>query len=184
MRNLLVAGMIAVLLSACGSAEEQKTKPTEIAEAETNIIKQSVKYHTFSDPATKDIFIVQLRGDSVQAATVTFEIKNSKGEQIYEEKFKAIDLINYDLPENASPEEWDKFILNRIDSFFDEKNFATPAIKEGMTFDPYYADSTAWNDIKNDSSRVGFYYLLGKEDGRWIAYSEALQKVVMYFNCC
>ncbi|MER2998548.1 hypothetical protein [Pontibacter populi] len=181
MRKLLVLSLC-LLLIACSTKERQEEAKAQ--EVSTNIIKQSVKQHAFSDPATKDTFKVTLEGDSVQTAKVTFEIHNSKGEQIYLEQFDAIDLINYDLPENANPADWDKFILNRIDTFFEEENFVTPAIQSGMEFDPYYADETAWEDIKSDSNSIGFYYLLGKEDGRWIAYSEALQKVVMYFNCC
>ncbi|WP_162427676.1 hypothetical protein [Pontibacter pudoricolor] len=181
MRKLLVLSLCMLLLACTSKERKQEAKTQEVS---TNIIKQSVKQHAFSDPATKDTFRITLEGDSVQTADVTFEIHSSKGELIYQEKFAAIDLINYDLPENASPAEWDKFILNRIDTFFEEKNFATPAIKSGMEFDPYYADETAWEDLKSDPNSIGFYYLLGKEDGRWIAYSKALQKVVMYYNCC
>jgi hypothetical protein len=182
MRKLLVLSVCMLLLACTSKERKEETKAKEVISR--NIIKQTETQYAFSDPATKDTFIVTLEGDSVQTANVTFEIRSSKGELLYQEKFDAIDLINYDLPENADPAAWDKFILNRIDTFFEEENFATPAIHSGMEFDAYYANKTAWDDIKSDSNSIGFYYLLGKEDGRWIAYSKALQKVVMYFNCC
>ena len=140
--------------------------------------------HAFSDPAKQDTFRITLTGDSVQTATVTFEIHNSKGERIYPEQFAAIDLINYELPENADPAAWDNFILNRISTFFDEEHFVSPAIHSGMQLDSAYIDIEGWNDIKSNEASIGFYFLLGKEDGRWLAYSKSQQKVVLYFNCC
>jgi hypothetical protein len=53
-----------------------------------------------------------------------------------------------------------------------------------MELDSLYINIAAWNDIKSNKESVGFYYLLGKEDGRWIAYSKRLNKVMLYYNCC
>lgn len=36
-----------------------------------------------------------------------------------------------------------------------------------------------WKDIRSGESAVGFYYLVGEEDGRHIAYSKKLKKVVV-----
>jgi hypothetical protein len=78
----------------------------------------------------------------------------------------------------------EKYMRNRVKEFFDEKNFNYPAIKQDEVFDEDYSDMEIWNDIKSDRTAIGFYYLIGEEDGRTIAYSKKTKKVVMYFNCC
>ncbi|MEJ8758010.1 hypothetical protein WG947_13445 [Pontibacter sp. H259] len=184
MRKLLVIGICFILFSGCNSPEKKETEEAQTAAKEIKIVKESIKRHTFSDPTTQDIFIVKLVGDSVQTAAVTFEITDSKGKQLYTDTFEANYLLNYDLKENATATERDAFIHARIDSFFVDVNFKDPAIKPDMTFDPNYSDKKIWDDVQADTSAIGFYYLKGKEDGRWIAYSKAQQKVVLYFNCC
>ena len=184
MIKLLVIGACVILFSSCNSPEKQETTGTQPAVQEIKIVKENTKRHSFSDPTTQDVFIVKLVGDSVQTAMVTFEITDSKGKQLYTDTFEANYLLNYDLKENATAAERDEFILARIDSFFVDSNFKLPAIKPAMTFDPNYSDEKIWNEVKADTSAIGFYYLLGKEDGRWLAYSKSQNKVVLYFNCC
>jgi len=184
MKKLLAIGISLMLFGGCNAPDKQETHETIVAEKEIKIVKESIKRHTFSDPATQDIFIVKLISDSVQTATVTFEITDSKGQQLYSDTFDANYLLNYDLKENATSAERDEFILARIDSFFADSNFKIPAIKPDMAFDANYSDEKVWNEIKADPNAIGFYYLKGKEDGRWLAYSKALKKVVLYFNCC
>jgi hypothetical protein len=78
----------------------------------------------------------------------------------------------------------EKYIRNRIKEFFEEKNFKYPAIKQDEVLDEDYSDKEIWNDIQSDRTAIGFFYLIGEEDGRTIAYSKKTKKVVMYFNCC
>ena len=84
----------------------------------------------------------------------------------------------------ASVKDQENFIKSRVLEFFDEKNFKTPAIKSDEVFDEDYSDKDIWESIKNDKHAIGFYFLIGEEDGRSIAYSKRLKKVVLYFNCC
>jgi hypothetical protein len=75
-------------------------------------------------------------------------------------------------------------MTNRIREFFKEKNFYSPAIKQDEIFNEDLSDKEIWTEIKSDSSAIGFYYLIGEEDGRKIAFSKKKNKIVMYFNCC
>ncbi|NDK57309.1 hypothetical protein [Pontibacter fetidus] len=199
MKKLLVIGIYIMLLSACSKTQQpetidvQKDKPvaetdsvevTPESASNVKVIKQNIKQHPFSDPASNDIFTVTLAGDSVLTADVTFEIKNSEGQLLHFETFKADFLLNYGVPENATKAQMEAFILNRIDTFFADDNFKSPAITADMTYDTNFGDKAIWDDIKGDKTAIGFYYLLGKEDGRWIAYSKSQKKVVLYFNCC
>ena len=63
-------------------------------------------------------------------------------------------------------------------------NFINPAIAADDKFEADYSDKEIWDDIKSDPTAIGFYYMLGEEDGRRIAFSKKTGKVLMYFNCC
>ena len=88
--------------------------------------------------------------------------------------------------ENPNPTDDDRraYIRKRMQHFFDDENFLIPAIKAAEEFESQYSEKAYWESIKNDPKAIGFYYLIGEEDGRSIAYSKELKKVVMYFNCC
>ena len=67
---------------------------------------------------------------------------------------------------------------------FNEDNFKKPAIDTEDRLDSEYSDPGNWEAIKADRAAIGFYFLLGEEDGRSIAWSKKLGKVVLYFSCC
>ena len=77
-----------------------------------------------------------------------------------------------------------KYIKDKLDKFFNEDNFHQPAIAANDSFDEDYTKKEIWDDIISDRTAIGFYYLIGEEDGRHIAYSKKLGKVVLYYNCC
>lgn len=149
------------------------------------LIKQSVK-HQFSQTDKKDEFYICVKGESLLKGKAIFTIRNSAGIEIFREEFPSINLIGYDLPQGigASVKDQENFIKSRVLEFFDEKNFKTPAIKLDEVFDEDYSDKDIWESIKNNKNAIGFYFLIGEEDGRSIAYSKRLKKVVLYFNCC
>lgn len=142
--------------------------------------------HLFSSPDKKDEFYICLQGESLMDATFIFTITNPEGVEIYREEFPSIFLIGYDLAGgiNATKRNQKNFIKYRVRHFFDEENFLIPAINSDQEFDEDYSDEDIWNGIKSDQNTIGFYYLIGEEDGRKIAYSRKLKKVVLYFNCC
>jgi hypothetical protein len=140
--------------------------------------------HKFSDQIKADTFKIYITGQSLIDGIVNFEIINYSGEKIYFQQFESKFLFNYDFMIEKELINEETFIKKRIDSFFNEENFKKPAIKEDEEFESDYSDKANWDAIKSDKNSIGFHYLIGEEDGRWIAYSKELKKVVLYFNCC
>ena len=185
MRTLTIL-LFSALFFSCKS--EEKKKNDNIPELQgKNVpdynLTQTTK-HYFSDPKQKDSFVIRLRGHSVLNGKLAFEIFDPHGKRIFREDFPARYFLNYDVNEPSSDSEKEAFILKRMKEFFKEENFSTPAIKDSDTLNPEYADKAAWDDIKSDPTAVGFYFQLGQEDGRSIAYSKRDKKVTTYFNCC
>ena len=153
---------------------------------QSNNLAESKTIHKFSSSADKDTFRIKAVGSHLLTANIIFTISSSSGTLIYSVSFHAIDLINEGLPKGlgASKKDQEKYIVKRIQEFFDEKNFCQPAIKKNEAFDEDYSRKDIWMDIKSDKTAIGFNYLIGEEDNRKIAYSKKSKKVVLYFNCC
>jgi hypothetical protein len=123
-------------------------------------------------------------GDTLLKGTVHFEIINSIGEKLYSKEFKSYLLLNYDIDYDTTDLAKENFIKLRIANFFKEDNFMYPAIGDKEVFDSNYSNKDIWDDIKADSTAIGFRFLIGEEDGRSISYSKRKGKVVSYYNCC
>ena len=191
MQNTFKLLLLALLLSACnsGNSNETKTQPEEPAvtvipdttSAETgtnalNLVQE--REHIYSNPAQPDKFRLEL-----QNGKATFTIKNAEGKLLYEENFTADDLeaaLVYEM-ETSQPslQERQDFIRKRVKEFFDEENFNSPAIAPNDIFDTSYGQEQAWNEIKKDKKSISFSYLLGKENGKRIAYSPSEKKVML-----
>jgi hypothetical protein len=198
---LLLTGIL--FLFSCGetaSKKESRETPAEKEVKETEEPKESVSaakksdilienkvLHAFSDPSKKDEFRIAISGKSLLKGKVLFTITNSEGKNLLREEFDANYLLGYDFTGNInSKKETDAFIQKRIREFFSEDRFSTPAIEEDIVFEDqsYYIDKETWEEIKANKQAIGFYYLLGAEDGRHIAFSVKKGKVVMFYNCC
>jgi len=140
--------------------------------------------HNFSSPANKDTFKIVVTGSSIREGTVHFQIVTHDNRIIYDEKFTTDWFLDYGADGDTTELQKENYITTRINNFFNEENFLQPAIKKTDRYDADYSDRKNWEDIKSDASAVGFKYLVGKEDGRRIAYSKQWQKVVLYYNCC
>lgn len=164
------------------SNEDKKTHPKK---SQDSLIIENKTSHIFSNPEKKDEFCVQIKGKSLLKGKVIFTITNSEGIEIYKEEFPSTYLIGYGLVgTNATTKDEEDFIKKRILEFFLNENFHTPAIKNEESYDEDYSNKEIWDEIKADQSAVGFYFLIGEEDGRRIAFSKKTKKVVLYFNCC
>lgn len=161
--------LIIVFLSACNNSPKN--------------IENTIS-HTFSHPEIKDKFHISIVGNSIIEGNVIFTIKDYNDIEIFKEEFPARYLIGYELDNEASTFEKEKFIKKRIIEFFKEDNFSSPAIHADDEFDEDYSKRKIWKIIIEDQSTIGFFYKIGEEDLRWIAYSKKLKKVVMYYNCC
>lgn len=150
-----------------------------------SILIEQRAIHNFSNADKKDEFYVCIKGKSIVEGKVIFTIINHDKITILREEFPSYLLMNYGFEGDLKSEkDREKYMRYRINEFFEEKNFKYPAIKQDEIFDEDYSDKEIWNDIQSDGTAIGFFYLIGEEDGRTIAYSKKTKKVVMYFNCC
>jgi hypothetical protein len=140
--------------------------------------------HNFSSIVDKDTFKITVYGKSLNDGKFRFQIVASSGKPILDETYETTRLLDYSLKANATDIEIEDHIKARIDKFFNEDNFNQPAISRDATFDEDYSEREIWDDLVADQTAVGFYYLIGEEDIRRIAFSKKLGKVVMYYNCC
>lgn len=150
----------------------------------TDVLIENSTEVNFSSNNTKDRFVLSLKGQSIIDGKVLFKIYSTFGDELWKEEFDAIDLIGYGLDLNAAVTEKERYISKRIANFFNRKNFLTPAIKSGESYDPDYSDKEIWDDISSDFTAIGFYYLIGEESGCRIAYSKKLKRIVIYYTCC
>ena len=148
------------------------------------ILYQNNTLHNFSSLVEQDSFKIHITGPSIKEGLVKFQIIKKDGEILLDEEFSTTFLLDYGVKDNATDQEKEEYIKGRIDTFFNENNFRQPAIDAKAIFDENYSKREIWDDIISDQTAIGFKYLLGKEDGRHIAYSKKLKKAVLYFNCC
>lgn len=139
----------------------------------------------FTDTVKSDTFKVVLKGDAPKNMVISFSITAYHGHQIYQQDFKATDLLkNYestlDLDKVSKQKE---FILQEFNLFFDDENFLEPAVTENETPDANTPDKDFFHELKL-SGRNGFKYRLSNETKVYIAWSEKAQKVLPYYSCC
>lgn len=165
-------------------AEKKNAKSLKIVTADSLLIEKRIM-HEFSQCGKKDEFYVCIKGKSVSEGKVIFKIKSYRGVEILKEEFPSYLLMDYGfVGDQNSKADREDYMKKRIIEFFYEKKFSTPAIKLGENFDKAFSNKEIWDDIKSDQTAIGFHYLIGEEDGRSIAFSKKIGKVVMYFNCC
>jgi hypothetical protein len=196
---MFLAG-ISMTISSCGESTREEAKRSAETEPKTEaqieaeetvekseyLIENKV-FHAFSDPAAKDEFRIVVTGESLLKGKVLFTITNPKGKNLLKEEFDANFLLGYDFTGNIhSQKDTDAFITKRIKEFFSEDKFSTPALKDEELYEDqsYYIDQEIWNEVKANKQSIGFFYLLGSEDGRHVAYSKKKGRAVMYYNCC
>jgi hypothetical protein len=184
--QLLIIGLFTTL--SCSIKTENKTNTSnngqpEAKETEIALYK-SEALRNFSSTINKDSFSITVTGQSIKDGQFRLQIIANDGLTILDESFETTMLLDYGLKDNSTDAEKEQYIKERIDNFFKDENFHQPAISSDDTFDEDYGKREVWDDIIADQTSVGFYYLIGKEDGRHIAYSKKLGKVVLYYNCC
>lgn len=200
--SLYAIGLITALLTitSCGESTREEAKRSAETEPKTEAqmeaeealekseyLLENKVFHTFSNPATKDEFRIVVTGENLLKGKVLFTITSSEGKNLLKEEFDANFLLGYDFTGNInSKKDTDAFITKRIKEFFSEDKFSSPALKDEELYEDqsYYIDKEIWDEIKANKQSIGFYYLLGKEDGRHVAFSKKKGRAVMYYNCC
>ena len=164
--------------------ENRKTEYIENGKKNSLIIENRIA-HEFSTLEKKDIFSIYIKGKSLSEGKVIFTITSSNGVEIHKEEFPSYLLMDYGYIGNPnSIKEREGYMKKRIIEFFNEKYFTFPAIKTTENYDKDYSDKEIWDEIKSNKSAIGFYYSIGEEDGRKIAFSKKKRKAILYFNCC
>jgi hypothetical protein len=168
-------------------SSEAATEPLDTARpaninAQSDTLKVVRKRHTFSAPATPDVFTLALRGPNLLSGEASFTITTASGQVIFREVLTAPDLeaaLVYEMKTpTATQAEREAYVRRRMDEFFAEKNFQRPAIPASATYQPGLADRVAWDDLRRRPDARGFHYLVGKEDQRVIAWSPLRKQVV------
>ncbi|UOQ65398.1 hypothetical protein [Hymenobacter volaticus] len=163
--------------------EPMDTTRATVANAQSDTLKTVRKRHIFSAPGSPDEFRLTMRGKDVLTGEATFTITDGNGQVIFREMLAAEDLeaaMVYEMKTpTASAAEREAYIRRRMDEFFSDKNFRTPAL---TTKDTYPTDNTidraTWDDLRQRPDAVSFTYLVGKEDRRRIAWAPRTKQVV------
>lgn len=196
---LLILGLITIL--SCTTKTGSKTDnqaDTIKSDTQTNdtsagrteartidsVLYKSETLHYFSSTTDQDSFKIIVTGQSIKDGQFRFQITTKNGQVILDESYETTMLLDYGLKANPTDNEIEEYIKTRIDKFFNGDNFHQPAIAPNDKFDEDYTKREIWDDIISDQTSMGFYYLIGEEDGRHIAFSKKLGKVVLYYNCC
>jgi hypothetical protein len=184
--QLLILGLLTIL--GCSTKTDPQINDVNDGQTELRAI-DSVLYkgetlHYFSSTTDKDSFKIIITGQSIKDGQFRFQITTNGGQVILDESHETTMLLGHGLKANPTDNETEEYIKTRIDNFFNEDNFHQPAIGANDKFDEDYSEKEIWNDIIADQTSVGFYYQIGEEDGRHIAFSKKLGKVVLYYNCC
>lgn len=190
----LVASGLVLELDSCVSTEREvsssnidprTTYTPPLASARGRIGNKTVlntvtASHAFSDPKTKDRFVLQLRGPRVLTAQAHLIVISSTGDTLRHEVLPARALLgNTDLKDaqSASVREQEIAILEGMNTFFADGHFTQPAIPAG-TEQPAEVDSKTWSALREDPATVGFDYQGAGGAERRIAYARKMGKIV------
>jgi hypothetical protein len=147
---------------------------------ENTVLRTVNSSHYFSNPQSKDIFILQLRGPKILSARAHFIILSSTGDTLRAESMPATALLrNQELadPQAATIREKEVAILQSMNAFFRQEHFTKPALPDSAT-PPTEVDAQAWQAVKEDPGAVGFDYVTSGRERR-LAYAPKLRKAVV-----
>lgn len=153
-----------------------------------SLINKSANY--FSSTIKKDTFILVMKGDFLTKSNISFSIITFENSVIFEEQFPTIALYGFG-PDVTKPEPdsitVERYLIERFNNFFSHENFILPAIKPNAKYDKDYNDVISkdeWNQIKINSSSIGFGFTLWEESISYITYLNSKRKAVVYHVCC
>lgn len=176
--QLLIIGLLTVIC--CSTKKDKGTADSQLGQ--TTLYKnESVRY--FSSSIKKDTFKITVTGQSIVTGQFRFQIINNAGQNLLDEVYPTSALIGYGFVKTDSTDTA-SYMTNVIDGYFGDNNFYKPAIANEDKYLKDYSEKGIWDEIKSDKDAIGFRYVIGKRDGRQIAFSKKQEKVVLYFECC
>lgn len=192
--GLLAAGLTLQLTSCVstdrevsGTAKDPRasyTPPTASSRARINghtILNTVRATHVFSDPATKDNFTLQLRGERVLTGQVHLIVTNALGDTLRHEVLPARTLLAHAAlgdPQAASIRDQEIAILQGMNAFFAPGHFSQPAVPAGAD-QPAEVDTKVWTSLREDPKAIGFDYVGSGGSERRMAFSHKLGKAVV-----
>jgi len=137
--------------------------------------------HAFSNPKTKDTFVLQLRGPRILTGQAHLIVLSSTGDTLRHEVMPARALLHEQElsdPQSASVRDKEIAILKGMNSFFAVGHFSQPAVPTGAE-QPAELDTKTWAALREDPTAVGFDYTgMGGAEHR-MAYVRKLGKAIV-----
>ena len=190
---LAVAGLLQ-LSTSCASTEPERAASTRdprstyvppagaghrISRATVlNTVRAS---HSFSDPKTKDNFLLQLRGPRILTSRLHLIVTSAKGDTLRHEVLPARALLAGTDEQDgqlATVRGQEITVLPRMNSFFGEDRFSHPAVPPSDT-PPAELDAQAWASLRTDQNAIGFDYPDAAGNEQRLAYSRKLGRAVV-----
>lgn len=137
--------------------------------------------HAFSDPNTKDNFVLQLRGPRVLTAQAHLIVTSASGDTLRHEIMPARALLTeaaLNDSQASSVRDQEIAILQGMNKFFGDGHFSQPAIPAGAE-QPAEVDAKTWLALRDDPGTVGFNYTGAGGTERRLAYARKLGKAVV-----
>ncbi|WP_375419402.1 hypothetical protein [uncultured Hymenobacter sp.] len=170
----LTAAALLLNLNACVNTEREisttskdpravftPTPERERARLSSRTVLNTVRAsHSFSDPATKDNFVLQLRGPRVLTARAHLIVTSAKGDTLRHEVLPARALLDERSladPRVATVREQEIAILRGMNTFFRPDQFSQPAVPPAAE-QPAELDIQTWQALRADRSAIGFDY--------------------------
>ncbi len=150
---------------------------------QSNVLLAYSTEHYFSNSKTKDLFKLTLTGDSILSGRIVFEIFTKNKNKIFVDSFSGYDMVDDMKDPKFTLKQKEDTIKKAISLFFNDVNFMRPAATDADTvFMEEFGEGESYEDIKADTSAVGFSYAFGVENLYYIAYSKKEKKVVTYLS--
>lgn len=147
----------------------------------TTVLNTVRASHSFSDPKTKDNFLLQLRGPRILSSRLHLIVTNAKGDTLRHEVLPARALLQSAGAQESrltTVRDQEIFVLSRMNTFFSEDHFTHPAVAAGAA-QPAELDAQAWASLRADPAAVGFAYPSAAGDEQRLAYSRQLGRAVV-----
>jgi hypothetical protein len=147
----------------------------------TTILNTVRASHTFSDPKTKDNFLLQLRGPRILTSRLHLIVLTTKGDTLRHEVMPARTLLQGTEAQTSklsTVRDQEITILRRMNGFFSEDHFLNPAIPSSAA-KPAGLDAKAWDTLRADKTAISFEYPSAAGSEHRLAYSRQLGRAVV-----
>lgn len=147
----------------------------------TTVLNTVRASHSFSDPKTKDNFLLQLRGPRILTSRLHLIVTSAKGDTLRHDVLPARALLQSAEARNSkltTVRDQEIFVLHGMNTFFTEDHFTHPAVSASGA-QPAGLDAQAWASLRADPTAVGFDYPDAAGSEQRLAYSRQLGRAVV-----